>query len=313
MPTSVVTGGAGFLGSHLCEALLAKGHRMICVDNLETGSLANIEHLCERRVPVPAARPHAPRRDRRAGRLRLPPREPCEPDRLPQVAAADAQGRLVRDAQCARAREGEAGPFPARLDERGVRRPAGAPAARDLLGSRQSDRPARRVRRGEAVRRGAHDGVPPAAGRRHRDRADLQHVRPSHATARRSRDPHVHSPGARGEAVDGVRQRRADAELLLRRRPRPRPDPPCRVGRASAGQHRQSDGDDVAASSPRRSFAPPDPRARSSSRRSRSTTRRSASRTSPVPSRSSAGRRRSSSTRACDARWRRSAGDAAVA
>ena len=45
MPTSVVTGGAGFLGSHLCEELLARGHRVICVDNLETGSLANIEHL----------------------------------------------------------------------------------------------------------------------------------------------------------------------------------------------------------------------------------------------------------------------------
>ena len=45
MPTSLVTGGAGFLGSHLCEALLDKGHRVICLDNLETGSLANIEHL----------------------------------------------------------------------------------------------------------------------------------------------------------------------------------------------------------------------------------------------------------------------------
>jgi dTDP-glucose 4,6-dehydratase len=45
MPTSVVTGGAGFLGSHLCEALLQRGHRVVCVDNLETGSLANIEHL----------------------------------------------------------------------------------------------------------------------------------------------------------------------------------------------------------------------------------------------------------------------------
>lgn len=45
MPTSVVTGGAGFLGSHLCEQLLDRGHRVICVDNLETGSLANIEHL----------------------------------------------------------------------------------------------------------------------------------------------------------------------------------------------------------------------------------------------------------------------------
>jgi dTDP-glucose 4,6-dehydratase len=45
MPTSVVTGGAGFLGSHLCEELLARKHRVICLDNLETGSLANIEHL----------------------------------------------------------------------------------------------------------------------------------------------------------------------------------------------------------------------------------------------------------------------------
>jgi dTDP-glucose 4,6-dehydratase len=45
MPTAVVTGGAGFLGSHLCDALVADGYRVICVDNLETGSLQNVEHL----------------------------------------------------------------------------------------------------------------------------------------------------------------------------------------------------------------------------------------------------------------------------
>jgi nucleoside-diphosphate-sugar epimerase/intein/homing endonuclease len=45
MGTCLVTGGAGFLGSHLCDALLARDHRVICVDNLETGSLANIEHI----------------------------------------------------------------------------------------------------------------------------------------------------------------------------------------------------------------------------------------------------------------------------
>ena len=45
MPTTLVTGGAGFLGSHLCETLLERGHRVICVDNLETGSLVNIAHL----------------------------------------------------------------------------------------------------------------------------------------------------------------------------------------------------------------------------------------------------------------------------
>ena len=45
MPVSVVTGGAGFLGSHLCEYLLARGHRVICVDNLVTSSLQNIDHI----------------------------------------------------------------------------------------------------------------------------------------------------------------------------------------------------------------------------------------------------------------------------
>jgi len=43
--TCLVTGGAGFLGSHLCDELISRGHRVICVDNLETGSLANIAHI----------------------------------------------------------------------------------------------------------------------------------------------------------------------------------------------------------------------------------------------------------------------------
>jgi dTDP-glucose 4,6-dehydratase len=45
MPTALVTGGAGFLGSHLCDHLLGEGYRVICVDSLETGSLQNVEHL----------------------------------------------------------------------------------------------------------------------------------------------------------------------------------------------------------------------------------------------------------------------------
>jgi dTDP-glucose 4,6-dehydratase len=49
MSTCVVTGGAGFLGSHLSDRLLANGHTVICIDNLDTGSLQNIEHIVDGR------------------------------------------------------------------------------------------------------------------------------------------------------------------------------------------------------------------------------------------------------------------------
>jgi dTDP-glucose 4,6-dehydratase len=48
--TIVITGGAGFLGSHLCDFLLEHGYTVICVDNLITGRLANIEHLSSNRL-----------------------------------------------------------------------------------------------------------------------------------------------------------------------------------------------------------------------------------------------------------------------
>jgi dTDP-glucose 4,6-dehydratase len=48
-PRAVVTGGAGFLGSHLCEGLLARGITVVCLDNLLTGNTRNVAHLTERR------------------------------------------------------------------------------------------------------------------------------------------------------------------------------------------------------------------------------------------------------------------------
>ena len=152
---------------------------------------------------------------RRAGRLRLPLRLAGVADRLPAAAAAHAQGRLLRHAP--RARPGQAAPraLPDRVDVRGLRRPAGASAARVLLGPREPDRAARRLRRGQALRRGADDGLPPPAGRGHGDRADLQHLRPADAPARRPRDPDVHAPGAAGPADHRVRRRVADALVLL--------------------------------------------------------------------------------------------------
>ena len=47
-PTSVVTGGAGFLGSHLTDLLLSRGHRVVGIDNFVTGSVENIDHLAGR-------------------------------------------------------------------------------------------------------------------------------------------------------------------------------------------------------------------------------------------------------------------------
>jgi dTDP-glucose 4,6-dehydratase len=47
MKRSLVTGGAGFLGSHLCDRLLAEGHDVVCLDNLITGDTENIAHLME--------------------------------------------------------------------------------------------------------------------------------------------------------------------------------------------------------------------------------------------------------------------------
>ena len=45
MATAVVTGGSGFLGSHLCDRLISEGINVICIDNLLTGSKENIQHL----------------------------------------------------------------------------------------------------------------------------------------------------------------------------------------------------------------------------------------------------------------------------
>lgn len=47
MKRVLITGGAGFIGSHLCNRLLAEGHHVICLDNFLTGSKDNIEHLLD--------------------------------------------------------------------------------------------------------------------------------------------------------------------------------------------------------------------------------------------------------------------------
>jgi len=71
-PLTLVTGGAGFLGSHLCDRLLAEGHDVICLDNLITGRKENIQHL----FPNP--------------RFRFVPHDVTQPINLPTLLASPA-------------------------------------------------------------------------------------------------------------------------------------------------------------------------------------------------------------------------------
>ena len=50
MQKILVTGGAGFLGSHLCERLVGEGHDVICLDNFYTGGKDNIKHLLGQQI-----------------------------------------------------------------------------------------------------------------------------------------------------------------------------------------------------------------------------------------------------------------------
>ena len=252
MPTAVVTGGAGFLGSHLCDHLVSKAPRDL---HRQPGYGLAPERRAPagRRVPLHQPGRDAAPRDRRAGRFRLSPRALGEPDRLPAAAAALAQGRLVRDAQRARAREVQACAVPARVDERGLRRPAGSSAAGDLLGQREPDRPARRLRRGQALRRGDGDGVPPPAGRRHVHRRGsstrtargcarttaAQFRRLCARRSRTSRSPCSATARRRAASVTWTTSS-AGSSLL------------ARVRRAPAGQHRQSRPSSRCSSWPRR-------------------------------------------------------------
>ena len=90
-------------------------------------------------------------------------------------------------------------------------------------------------------------------GRRREDRPHLQHLRPAHAAARRPRGPGLHEPGAARRGRHDLRQRPADAQLLLRHRPGRRHHPADGVERERPGQHRQPARDDDRGDRARRS------------------------------------------------------------
>ena len=150
----LVTGGAGFVGSHLCRR--TAGPRC---DRRRRRQLRHRQQG-ERRPPGRGAEVHAGRGGRRASRCRpirargAVRRDPAlrvagQPDRLHHPAAGDPAGRLARHVAPAGPGGRRRRPVPAGVDLGGVRRPAGPPAAGELLGQRQPDRHPQRLRRGK--------------------------------------------------------------------------------------------------------------------------------------------------------------------
>ena len=92
----LVTGGAGFLGSHLCDALLARGDSVVCADNLLTGRMENIAHLRDRASLRVSRAGCLPALRFRQGRLHLPLRLACQPSRLSGACHRDSASRLAR-------------------------------------------------------------------------------------------------------------------------------------------------------------------------------------------------------------------------
>ena len=252
MSTCVVTGGAGFLGSHLCEHLLGRGHRVICVDNLETGSLQNIEHICAR-----ASSTFANHDITEYVEIEEPvdfvyhlasPASPIDYLRLPlHTLKVGSYGthHMLGVAKFKRARfllastsevYGDPEVHPQPEDYWGNVNPIGPRGVYDEA-----------KRYAEALTMAYHrqQGVDTCIVR------IFNTYGAADAAPRRPRDPDLPAPGAAGQAADRVRRRQPDAELLLRRRPDPRAGGAGRVRRPPAGQHRQPERVHAAASWPR--------------------------------------------------------------
>jgi hypothetical protein len=155
----VVTGDAGFLGSHLCERLLDEDYEVLCLDNFLTGTPGNVAHLLER-GPFRLIRADVTDYVHIGGAVDAvlhfaSPASPIDYLHLPiETLKVGSIGTLHT---LGLAREKRA--LSAGFDLGGIRRSADPSAAGDLLGPRQSGRTSRCVRRGEAVRRGHDDGL----------------------------------------------------------------------------------------------------------------------------------------------------------
>ena len=203
----LITGAAGFLGSHLCDRFLPTAtsdrHRQ-----LHHRPPDNIAHL--------AGNPGFRFIKHDVTELHLLParwmasctsRSPASPIDYLELPIQTLKVGSLGTHKALGPGQGEGRALPARLHLRGLWRSAGAPAAGDVLGPRQPGRPARRLRRSQALRRGDDHGLPPIPRRRHAHRPHLQHLWPAHAAQRRPRRVELHRAGAARRAADGLRRR----------------------------------------------------------------------------------------------------------
>ena len=236
----LVTGGAGFLGSHLCDRLLREGHEVIAMDNLLTGNPRNIAHLeAEKRFrfvrhdvtqfifvdgPLDAvlhfASPASP-----IDYLELP----IQTLKVGSLGTHNALGlALAKKARFLLASTSEVYGDPLVHPQ-----PETYWGNVNPIGPRGVYDEAKRF--AEAITMAYHR----VARRRHAHRPDLQHLRRADAAARRPRRAGAHRAGAGGRADDGLRRRLADPLVLLRLGPGRRHLPAAPVRRPRSDQHRQ--------------------------------------------------------------------------
>ena len=219
MPRAVVTGGAGFLGSHLCRALHARGWEVVAVDNLSTGFVANVADLLER----PRLRARRARRHRRASRSTARSTRCCT-SRAPRARrrTSRTRSRRSRSARSAPSTRSSSRASTTALASCSASTseiygdPLVQPAARELLGQRQPGRA-----RGRCTTRRS------ASPRRSRWRttactASTPRSCASSTPTARSCGPtmagwcRTSSPRRCGATAHRLRRRQADAVVLLR-------------------------------------------------------------------------------------------------
>ena len=218
MSKVLVTGGAGFLGSHLCERLLADGHDVLCVDNYFTGTKRNVAHLMgdpmfelmRHDVTFPLyvevdqiynlACPASPIHYQH---------DPVQTTKTSVHGAINMLGLAKR----VKARILQASTSEVYGD------PEIHPQTEDYWGHVNPIGIRSLLRRGQALRGDAVLRLPPPARPRHQGDADLQHLRPADAPQRRPGGQQLHRPGAARRADHDLRRRQPDPLVLLRRRP----------------------------------------------------------------------------------------------